>query len=455
MSTAGRGSERRTTGASAATPSSDGSAGENTALSPLELLLILAFWTFMAVLTAANRLADPRGPVLVGGTETSSVVLAFAQSYLWALLTPLIFIVASRYGVDRSHVVSRVILYVLLGVICALLVDQIMLALQREGFIGGAAGRGRGIGRRGGPGAFGGPLIDGGRVADGGPLLPRGRGGLGGPGRLRDPGLLAAFRRPMILNHFVVYFGVLAAGFARDYFLRYRARQAEALRLHAEAARLHAQLAAARLGALRAQLNPHFLFNTLHAISSLVERDPRGVRRMIARLSELLRYTLEDSGEHEIPLNQEMSFLDRYLDIMRIRFQGALEVIVDVDPAVADALVPNLILQPLVENAVKHGVSKVEGAGRIEIRARREGERTIITVRDNGPGLGSGDEGNDEGVGLRNSRERLEQLYGKAQSLTLADAPHGGTVAELVVPFQTRRDLRAAAMPPASPGAVP
>jgi sensor histidine kinase YesM len=216
------------------------------------------------------------------------------------------------------------------------------------------------------------------------------------------------------------------------------------VRLQAETARLHAQLADARLGALRAQLNPHFLFNTLHAISSLVERDPRGVRRMIARLSELLRYSLEESNEQEIPLRQELAFLDRYLEIMRIRFQGTLEVTVDVDPEVQDALVPNLVLQPLVENAVKHGVSKLEGAGRITISARRSGDRTIMTVHDNGPGFGEADAPGDEGVGLRNTRERLAQLYGAAQGLSLREPPEGGLVAEIIVPFHTPGDLRTA-----------
>src|SRR5687768_11285607 len=149
----------------------------NTSLSRTELLLIFAFWTFMAVLTAANRLGDPRGPVLVGGTETTSIVLAFAQSYLWALLTPGIFIIASRYGIDRSNVASRVILFILLGVLCAFVVDQLMTALQRQALVGdGPLRGGGGGGRRGGPGAFGGGAEGGFPLGDG----PR-RGGPGGP----------------------------------------------------------------------------------------------------------------------------------------------------------------------------------------------------------------------------------------------------------------------------------
>jgi two-component system, LytTR family, sensor kinase len=248
----------------------------------------------------------------------------------------------------------------------------------------------------------------------------------------------------------MVYFAVVAAGFARDYFRRYQSRREEAARLQAQAAELHAQLAEARLAALRTQLDPHFLFNTLHAISSLVERDPRGVRRMIARLSELLRTSLEAGDEQEIPLEKEIAFLNRYLEIMQIRFQGRLEVDMRIDGSVVDALVPTMILQPLVENAVKHGVNKVASTGRIEIRAfRDETDRLVLRVRDNGPGLGADDESREGGgVGLANTRARLQQLYGTDQLLTLTPAPDGGGfVAEVTLPYHTRADLRAGAVP--------
>ena len=251
----------------------------------------------------------------------------------------------------------------------------------------------------------------------------------------------------MILNHFIIYIGVLSAGFARDYFLRYRTRERETARLQSETARLEAQLAEARLSALNAQLNPHFLFNTLHAISSLVERDPRGVRRMIARLSELLRYTLNGGNENEVVLAQEIAFLERYLEIMQIRFQGQLEIEVQLGDDARDALVPSLILQPLVENAVKHGVDKVSDRGKIGIQARREVDRLVLTVSDNGPGPSEvqSEEG-DHGVGLDNIRQRLEQLYGSAQSLSLSKSPGGGTIAQIVMPFRTRTELRTTAL---------
>jgi sensor histidine kinase YesM len=288
------------------------------------------------------------------------------------------------------------------------------------------------------------------RFGNGGPFRPGGGGG-GGRGP-RSGGAFSFLRNPMILNHFVLYSGVLAAGIARDYFVRFRAREREALQLQRETAQLQSQLAQARLSALNAQLNPHFLFNTLHAVSSLVERDPRGVRRMIARLSELLRYSLDGAGEHEVPIEQELAFLDRYLEIMRIRFQGRLEVEVQLADSARGALVPSLILQPLVENAVKHGVDKVAEVGRIGIEGRREEGRLILSVSDNGPGVNqlesdagaSAERGG--GVGLENIRQRLAQLYGSAQSLTLADRPGGGTVATIVMPFRTTSELRTSAV---------
>jgi sensor histidine kinase YesM len=263
-------------------------------------------------------------------------------------------------------------------------------------------------------------------------------------------GFFSILRGPMILNHFIIYIGVLSAGFARDYFLRYRTRERETARLQSETARLEAQLAEARLSALNAQLNPHFLFNTLHAISSLVERDPRGVRRMIARLSELLRYTLNGGNENEVVLAQEIAFLERYLEIMQIRFQGQLEIEVQLGDDARNALVPSLILQPLVENAVKHGVDKISERGKIRIQARREADRLVLTVSDNGPGPSnipnSGEGQGEHGVGLDNIRQRLDQLYGSAQSLSLEKSPSGGTIAQIVMPFRTRTELRTTAV---------
>jgi two-component sensor histidine kinase len=382
-------------------------------MSRAELLGVFAFWTMLAVLTAANRLADQRELGLTIVSRSIPIALAFQQMYTWALITPLVFRLAGRFSIDRSNAAQRIALLLGIGVVVAFAVDRLNSSLVNN-------------------------------------FHPRYQPtGLGFPGRFGGPGsggFFSILRGPMILNHFIIYIGVLSAGFARDYFLRYRAREREAARLQSETANLMTQLAEARLSALNAQLNPHFLFNTLNAVSSLVERDPRGVRRMIARLSELLRYTLNGASENEVLLGQEIAFLERYLEIMQIRFQDRLEVDVQLGDDARDALVPSLILQPLVENAVKHGVEKISGTGKIRIQARREDDRLVLSVSDNGPGpsgiQASGEAAGEGGVGLENIRQRLEQLYGGAQSLVLVEAPDGGTVAQVVIPFRTRAELR-------------
>ena len=246
--------------------------------------------------------------------------------------------------------------------------------------------------------------------------------------------ILHQIQRFWFLDELLIYLVVLMAGFARTYYTQKKERQEEAERLEKRAQSLEAQLTEARLEALRMQLNPHFLFNTLHAVSTLVDRDPGGVRRMIARLSELLRHVLDEEAPQEVPLSEEIDFLEDYLEIQSIRFQGDLDTEIDVPPELRDAQVPNLILQPVVENAIKHGASQVRGVGRIEVRGRREGERLVLTVEDNGPGLPASQE---DGLGLRNVRARLEGLYGEKQALRLASTPEEGTRAVLEVPYHT------------------
>jgi hypothetical protein len=213
---------------------------------------------------------------------STPITLAFAEYYLWAILTVPIFWLASRSASSRAETGSGAFFCPVVGVVTAMFEDVAIHFMRVS-------------------------LLD-------MPLRPR-----------RGPPItwLTGIERLWFLDDLTVYFAVLAAGIARDIFARYRARHDETVRLTAQAAQLQAQLAEARLAVLSAQLNPHFLFNTLHAVSSLVERDPRGVRRMIARLSELLRVTLEGTSEQEIPLSRELELLRLYLDIMQVRFQGA------------------------------------------------------------------------------------------------------------------------------------
>jgi signal transduction histidine kinase len=259
-----------------------------------------------------------------------------------------------------------------------------------------------------------------------------------GPDAEPPPTILEQIQNLWFLDELGIYLIVLFAGFARIYYLEKKERQEEAERLEARAESLEAQLTEARLEALRMQLNPHFLFNTLHAVSTLVDRDPGGVRRMIARLSELLRHVLDEDAPQEVPLSQELDFLEDYLEIQSIRFQGDLDATIDVPSALHDAQVPNLILQPVVENAIRHGASQVRGIGRIEIRARRDDDTLVLTVLDNGPGLPASPE---DGLGLRNVRARLRELYGEEQALELTSGETGGTRAALRIPHHTATSL--------------
>jgi len=341
-------------------------------LTARELVLIFAFCTFLAVLSSVNRLLDPRGFGFRLTSPTGPIALEFIGAWIWALLTPPIFRLTSRVTL------RRVGLLLVAGVIVSIAVYSAIDTIR--------------------------PLL----------LPPPTRPRPNTP-LLRD---LLGFR---FVNELLYYFAIVAAGYARVYFIRGR-EQSE------RSARLQAQLAEARLDALRMQINPHFLFNTLNAISAMVERDPAGVRKMIARLSELLRRTMDSRAAGEVPLRQELELLDRYIEIMEIRFQGRLRAERRIGDDALDALVPHFILQPIVENALEHGE-----AGTIEIAARRDGARLVVSVRDHGPGVS----GSAAGVGLGNTRARLEQLYGSGASFALRNAEGGGAIAEIVVPYRT------------------
>jgi signal transduction histidine kinase len=204
------------------------------------------------------------------------------------------------------------------------------------------------------------------------------------------------------------------------------------------ASEMQARLAQAQLHALQGQIHPHFLFNTLNAVSVLVLRgDSQCAVRMISRLSELLRATLEMSSTQETTLRDEMALLGRYLDIERVRFGDRLTIDIDIPPAALDAMVPSLVLQPLVENAVRHGIAEVSGPGSIVIRALAEDGRLRLEVRDTGVGLRASGKVR-EGIGLGNTRARLAALYGPAGRLELAPAPGGGAVASVELPLRLR-----------------
>lgn len=229
---------------------------------------------------------------------------------------------------------------------------------------------------------------------------------------------------------FLYYWVIAAVYWAAEFQRLYRAERLQA-------AQLEASLSAARLDALRAQLQPHFLFNTLNAISVLTVDHPPRAKQMVLRLSELLRRTIAGGERHEVPLAAELDLLEAYLGIQRARFEDRFRVRFEIEPVAREALVPTLLLQPLVENAFRHGLADGAADGEIVIRARRQDKLLVIVVRDDGRGLDASPAARD-GIGLANTRERLLRLYGDRQRLALYAPPQGGVAVEITLPFHTQ-----------------
>lgn len=312
--------------------------------------------------------------------------------YLWAILTPPILYLSRRFPIERRNWPKATLFHF----VCSLIVSAILLAAY----------------------------VLAAKLA----ALPLAQQPLG----------TAYFALVIVEYHFslLIYWIVLGIDHALRYYRKYRERELQA-------SQLETRLAQAQLQVLKMQLHPHFLFNTLHAISTLMHRDVDAADRMIARLSDLLRLALDNEGVQEVSLKQELELLERYLEIEQTRFRDRLTVEMHIDSEVLDARVPNLILQPLVENAIKHGIAPRRERGRIEIGARRSNGTLAISVRDDGRGLTHGaEEKIKEGVGLSNTRARLSQLYGAQASFELQSAPGGGMVASLAIPFH-KEEMRA------------
>lgn len=229
-------------------------------------------------------------------------------------------------------------------------------------------------------------------------------------------------------SNLLVYWAIIGVTQGLTYYRKFEERELRA-------SQLETRLAHAQLQVLKMQLQPHFLFNTLHAISALVHKDPDAADRTIALLSDLLRLTLETGGAQEVSLQQETDVLQRYIEIELTRFGDRLSVRLDITDDVRDACVPSFLLQPLVENAIRHGIARRSEGGHISITAARRGDDLQLLIEDNGVGFPGA--GPREGVGLRNTRARLEQLYGSAAGLTLSGAHGGGALVGLRIPFKT------------------
>ncbi len=337
-------------------------------------LLMFLGWTLLGVFSASQIYIRYAYYSEHAPTWRQAFNVAFSDWYAWGILSPLILWFADRFPLERGAHWRRWCAHLGVGVLFSML----KMLLELGGFYLAA-------------------------------------------------GVVRQTTLPQLHSNLLTYGAIVGVIHAVSYYRKYRAQE-----LHAS--RLAAQLAQAQLHALKMQLHPHFLFNTLHAISTLVHKDAEAADRMIARLSDLLRLALENAGVQAVPLKQELEFLERYLEIEQTRFQDRLTVQVRIAPDTLDAHVPNLILQPLVENAVRHGIAPRAAPGTILISARRESNKLLLSVRDDGPGLPAPHF--NEGVGLKNTRARLDQLYGEAHRFAIGNHAEGGVLVELTLPLQ-------------------
>ncbi|GJG88939.1 hypothetical protein tb265_41200 [Gemmatimonadetes bacterium T265] len=411
-------------------------------------------WGGYGVLGWASWLFDHHW--VTATTIVEQLVGAAVESTCWFGLTFPILALAERWtrGERARAAVGAVLTACLMGTAHLVLRDLVHMPAARLAAAGPALTRAIPTGPAGARGGVVAAVPDGYVQRHDGEIVPRDASGRPAEGRPVEGGP-SSEGRPTgpfwlgTLNALALYLAVFGAGLSRAYARQAQLRRDEAARrdalLHAqreEAARreatLQAELAEARLDALRRQLDPHFLFNTLNAISALVARDPAGVRSMIARLSELLRFSFDGGDRAEVPLREELALLGRYVEIMQVRLQGRLVVEQCVDERVLEALVPTMILQPLVENAIRHGVERRKGVGHVCIEARTEADAFLLRVTDDGPGPSDrptrGPGAARRGIGLANTAARLAHLYGDTAAFTLERGAAGGAVAEIRLP---------------------
>ena len=345
---------------------------------------IFTAWTVYGLLNAAQQhqlYEMARGPL----PWTTSLLLQLPLAYTWALFTPTILWLGRRFPFERGRWPLSAIVHVAVSVSFVFLLDL--------GY------------------SF--------HVSN---VLP--------PSTTPMPVLRRAVQlfEGWVLSDWLLYWMVLSVGYAMEQLRRSRERELMA-------SQLETQLVQADLAALKAQLHPHFLFNALHTIGSLVRTgDRENAVRVTAGLGDLLRRVLDGAGQQEVPLKQELDFIRKYLDIERIRFQDRLKVAITASSDTLDAKVPHLILQPLVENAIRHGIAPHLFAGLVVVGARRIDDRLCLSVRDDGPGVEARD-GARPGVGLSNTRARLTRLYGNDYALEVVNAPEGGLEARIELPF--------------------
>jgi signal transduction histidine kinase len=351
------------------------------------LALIWGIWTFIGIVFTLQSYftsfrSEKPTPLF------DSLYLQMTWSYLWALATPLVLWAASRLPIERNNWMRSALLHAPLCIVLSVFVTAVGHVLMWLYW-------GWGLGR---------------------------------------PFSFERMGRFVVANFSEgvgIYLLIALTSYAFSYYRKFRESQVQTLKLEA-------QLSQAQLHALKMQLHPHFLFNTLHSISALLNKDTDSARRMITRLGDFLRLTLDNSGAQEVTLQKEIEFLSCYLEIERIRFQDRLVTRVEVPHQALDAKVPNLILQPIVENAIRHGIAPRSTPGLIEIGVEQQNGTLRIQVRDNGPGLPEHRTAENlfqRGLGLANTETRLERLYGADHLFDFSNNPAGGLVVTLEIPF--------------------
>jgi two-component sensor histidine kinase len=360
--------------------------------SQTKLWMIFVSWSFVALFFTSQTVVQShlyQNPV----SFLRAMSWQFSSCYVWFVLTPIILWFDSHFRLERGKWTRSLPAHVVFGVIIALLQQSIdALVLPRLGYYPGA----------------------------------------------KFNSYLETYRFYLLVNfHLALFFywAILGVRYAIEYYQKYRERELRA-------SQLETRLAQARLQVLKMQLHPHFLFNTLNAISELVFKDPESAEQMITNLSDLLRLSLENVGVQEVPLKQELDFLNKYIEIEQTRFHDRLQMKMAIAPETLDASVPNMILQPLVENAIRHGIGVRSIGGNIEIGAARKNGMLHLFVRDDGRGLLNGEQqALKEGVGLANTRARLAHLYGDTHRFDLNNSPEGGLIVEMLIPFKVSDEV--------------
>jgi two-component system, LytTR family, sensor kinase len=364
-----------------------------------------AVWTFISLAATATIYQLYRR--FNGGIGLGEIAgMEFSQVLTYAPLTPLVFALAVRYPLQRGNWVKRSLLHLAAGIVFTL-VHISLRAATPYGYWDPASRQWTSAIWDSHAHAFRAPWVV----------------------------LRSMFLGSVVDDVTGAYVPIVLVAHAVSYYRRFRERELRATQLEG-------QLAKAHLQRLKSQLQPHFLFNTMHSISALMLTDVNAADRMMCRLSDLLRISLETADTQITTLNRELEFVTCYLEIEKVRFEERMKVIFDIAPETLDAQVPHLLLQPLVDNAVKHGISKLSVGGEIRVTVRRQDNELQLQIKDNGPGVRKTGTLATNGRGLRITRERLESLYGQKQSLELVSPPEGGVTIRVCIPFRLQSDER-------------